>query len=120
MAETSSPTSPTASPEAQDEIAAAGLLGAAAAGTAAATEVAGAPGVILNMVSALAADQRETVARTANDSALVEIREQRKALAKQRAELARRMKTEQKKSRVCSRRQRSCRTTRSWKCSPCG
>ena len=97
MAETTSPTSPAASAAAQDEIAAAGLLGAAAAGTAAATEVAGAPDIILDMVSALAVEQRETVARAANDSALVELREQRKALAKQRAELARRMKTEQKK-----------------------
>ena len=96
MAETSSPTSPAASAAAQDEIAATGL-GAAAAGTAAATEVAGAPDIALNTVSGLAAEQRETLARTANDSALIELREQRKALTKQRAELARRMKTEQKK-----------------------
>lgn len=97
MAETTSPTSPAASAAAQEDLAAAGFVAAAAAETTAATEAAGQRDVIVNMVSSLAPEERDRVERQANDSALTELRAERKALAKQRADVSRRMRAEQKK-----------------------
>ena len=97
MAETTSPTSPAASAAAQEDLAAAGFVAAAAAETTAATEAAGQRGVIVNMVSSLPPEERDRVERQANDAALTELRAERKALAKQRADVSRRMRAEQKK-----------------------
>ena len=97
MAETTSPTSPAASAAAQEDLAAAGFVAAAAAETTAATEAAGQRDVIVNMVSSLPTEERDRVERQANDAALTELRAERKALAKQRADVSRRMRAEQKK-----------------------
>ena len=78
-------------------MAAAGFVAAAAAETTAATEAAGQRGVIVNMVSSLPSEERDRVERQANDAALTELRAERKALAKQRADVSRRMRAEQKK-----------------------
>ena len=97
MAETTSPTSPAASVAAPEDLAAAGFVSAATAETTAATEVAGSRDVIVNMVSSLPTEERDRVERQANDAALTELRAERKALAKQRADVSRRMRAEQKK-----------------------
>ena len=107
MAEATSPTSPAASAVALEELAAPGSVTAATGETAVPAEGAGSRDGIVNMVSSLSPEQRNRVPRQANDTALMELRAERKALAKQRADVSRRMKAERKqKSRLLEKAQR--------------
>ena len=107
MAEATSPTSPAASAAAPEDSAASGFMTAAAGETAVAAGGAAPRDRIVNLVSALSPEQRTKVSRKADDAALAELREERKALAKQRADVSRRMRAEQKqKSRLLENAQR--------------
>ena len=107
MAEATSPTSPAASAAAPEDSAASGFMTAAAGETAVAAGGAALRDRIVNMVSALSPEQRTKVSRQADDSSLTELRAERKALPKQRADVSRRMKAERKqKSRLLEKAQR--------------
>ena len=104
MAATDAPSSPAPSAAASDEGAATSPSGAnrdTSAGEQRHLDY------IMNLVSALPAAQLLTCQHMAQDSNLNELRAQRKALQKQRAELSRKVKAEQKKkSRLLEKAQR--------------
>ena len=107
MAESSSPTSPAASVAAQEGMGPTGLVSAAAGETAAADDGAASSDALLQMVSSLAQEDRAAVTTAASNSVLNALRERRKALGKERAELTRAMRNEQKKkSRLLDKAQR--------------
>ena len=111
MAEATSPTSPAASAAAPEDSAAPGFMAAAAEETAVAagdaTPRRDRSDRIVKLVSALSPEQRTKVTRKADDTVLAELREERKALAKQRADVSKRMRAEQKqKSRLLEKAQR--------------
>ena len=108
MAEATSPTSPAASAAAPEDSAVPGFMAAAAEETAGdATPRRDRSDRIVKLVSALSPEQRTKVTRKADDTVLAELREERKALAKQRADVSKRMRAEQKqKSRLLEKAQR--------------
>ena len=107
MAEATSPTSPAASVAAQEGMGPTGLGSAAAGETAAAGDGAASSDALLQMVSSLDKKDRAAVANAASNAVMNELRERRKALGKERAELTRAMRNEQKKkSRLLDKAQR--------------
>ena len=83
------------------------MLSAAAGETAAAGDGAASSDALLQMVSSLDKKDRAAVTNAASNAVMNELRERRKALGKERAELTRAMRNEQKKkSRLLDKAQR--------------